>query len=177
MYMSMQSQRYKNRTEAYMQHQIGTIHPDHHPVEKAMYSILRPSEPIRNAIQGAIRSSIQSTLKDKQPVTFVALHPRTEHDMLRHPYCADLKEKNLTIIFEHLRDLPRFDSLFIAINRDLALYAPPRNYMKEKLLKFADENANVLNHSLTYGLFGNESHPGIQIFESGIKTAEKVRLS
>jgi hypothetical protein len=40
--------------------------------------------------------------------------------------------------------------------------------------EIAVENANVLNRTRFYGLFGNESHVGIPTFESGSRTAEAV---
>lgn len=100
-----------------------TIHPEHHPVEKAINTILRPSEAIRNAIQSAILSSTAAaataaTMGDsavrhdnnnnkqqhqqQQLPKFLALHPRIEHDMLTHR-CSKFMEQNLTKIFNHLK--------------------------------------------------------------------------
>jgi hypothetical protein len=103
-----------------------TVHPEHHPVEKAISTILRPSEAIRNAINSAIQSSIITTAtattregnvlqhKDinnkkeqrrrqhQQQPKFLALHPRIEHDMLQHR-CSRFMEQNLTKIFNHLK--------------------------------------------------------------------------
>jgi hypothetical protein len=63
-------------------------YPDHLPVEKAIFKILRPSLPIRRAIQtyldeaivdstASLPSSSSSTMKP----TVVALHPRIEYEM------------------------------------------------------------------------------------------------
>ncbi len=173
----MQRQRYANTTEIKIGNQSITIYPEHPPVEKAIYSILRPTEKIRNAIKGVIRLSA-GTGDEKGPVQFVALHPRIEHDMLDHK-CGTLMQQNLTKIFQHLRALSPFDLLFIAVNRESALSTEtPDQWTRKRphLVKVALENANVLNHSLAYGVFGNESHTGIPIFEAGIQAARKVRL-
>ncbi len=173
----MQKQRYANTTEIKIGNENVTIYPDHPAVEKAIYSILRPTETIRNAIKGAIQLSA-GTGDENGPVQFVALHPRIEHDMLAHR-CGTFMQKNLTKIFQHLRALSPFDLLFIAVNRESALSTetPARWTRKSQhLVKFALENANVLNHSLAYGVFGNKSHTGIPIFEAGIQTARKVRF-
>jgi hypothetical protein len=102
-----------------------TIHPEHHPVEKAINTILRPSEAIRNAIQSAVLSStaaaaatttmgdsaVRHDNNNKQQQhhhqqqrlpKFLALHPRIEHDMLTHR-CSKFMEQNLTKIFNHLK--------------------------------------------------------------------------
>jgi hypothetical protein len=61
-------------------------YPDHLPVEKAIFKILRPSLPIRRAIQiyldEAIVGSTASlpSLLTVKP-TVVALHPRVEYEM------------------------------------------------------------------------------------------------
>lgn len=156
------------------------MHPEHHPVEMAINTILRPSKAIRTAIKLSIQSStsimsrtsggtVVNTNDIKKSQKFVALHPRIERDMLHHR-CSRFMEQNLTKVFDHLRKLPRFDLLFIAVNTELVMISPEALVSED----IAVENANVLNRTRFYGLFGNESHVGIPTFESGSRTAEAV---
>mmetsp|Transcript_14022 Transcript_14022/g.19641 ORF Transcript_14022/g.19641 Transcript_14022/m.19641 type:complete len:254 (+) Transcript_14022:288-1049(+) len=167
----MQRQRGKAKVASTVDNRTVSSYPEHHPVEKAINTILRPSEAIHNAVKTAIQSSAGS-VDDGKPTKFLALHPRIEHDMLQHR-CSRFMEKNLTRIFEHLRGLPLFDLLFIAVNAELVTgersAALPLN-----VREIALENAVVLNHTRTYGLFGNDSHAGIPAFESGSRTAENI---
>ena len=151
------------------------MYPDHHPLEKAVFTILRPSKEIRDAIEEATQAATGKGEGD-EPAKFVALHPRTEHDMMRHRRCRKGMEKNLTRIFEHLRGLSRFDLLFIAINTELAMEEPPGS-MDQWLKDFYFENRVVLNRTKAFGLFGNEKIAGIPVFESGARTAAKVSMS
>lgn len=161
-----------------------TIYPEHLPVEKAINTILRPSEAIRNAIKSAIQSSsttaVSVVLNDQHqpklqaPPKFLALHPRIEHDMLQHR-CSRFMEQNLTKVFDHLRGdcSNNTDLLFLAVNIELVM-AEPSSKFRSDLRELALENAIVLNRTRTYGLFGNESSLGIPMFQSGSRTAEKV---
>ena len=61
-------------------------YPDHLPVEKAIFKILRPSLPIRRAIQAYLDEAIvgsSTSLPSSTTVkpTVVALHPRIEYEM------------------------------------------------------------------------------------------------
>ncbi len=161
-----------------------TIYPEHLPVEKAISTILRPSEAIRNAIKSAIQSSTTMTVSvvhnDQQqpklqaPPKFLALHPRIEQDMLQHR-CSRFMEQNLTKVFDHLRGdcSNNIDLLFLAVNIELVMGEPSSN-LRPDLRELALENAIVLNRTRTHGLFGNESNSGIPMFQSGSRTAEKV---
>ena len=208
-YNAMQQQRGKNEgtnqiTTIHNNRSI-TIHPEHHPVEKAINTILRPSEAIRTAINSAIQLStttattttmMGSTVHNKDqrqqhqqpsPPKFLALHPRIKHDMLQHR-CSKHMEQNLTRIFDHLRGFELVSStpttshhhsplnlLFIAVNTELVMTEPPLKYPPE-LSELAVENARVLNRTRIYGMFGSESRRGIPTFESGTQTAENVSL-
>lgn len=152
-----------------------SMYPDHHPLEKAVFTILRPSKEIRDAIKEATQAATGKGEGD-EPAKFVALHPRTEHDMLRHSRCNKRMEKNMTRIFEHLRGLSPFDLLFIAINTELAMEEPPES-LRKWLKDLYFENRVVLNRTKAFGLFGNEKIAGIPVFESGARTAEKVSIS
>lgn len=169
-----------------------TIYPEHMPVEKAINTILRPSEAIRNAIKSAIQSSTTTAVsvvhydqppppqqKQQQlraPPKFLALHPRIEHDMLRHR-CSRFMEQNLTKVFAHLRGdcSNNIDLLFLAVNIELVM-AEPSSTFSSDLRELALENAIVLNRTMTHGLFGSESNIGIPLFQSGSRTAEKVGI-
>lgn len=152
-----------------------TIYPEHMPVEKAINAILRPSEAIRDAIKSAIQSSTTQQQKQlRAPPKFLALHPRIEHDMIRHR-CSRFMEQNLTKVFEHLRGdcSNNIDLLFLAVNIELVM-AKPSSALSSELRELVLENAIVLNRTMTFGLFGNESRSGIPMFQSGSRTAEKV---
>ena len=60
-------------------------YPDHLPVEKAIFKILRPSLPIRRAIQTyldeAIVGNTASLPSSTMKPAVVALHPRIEYEM------------------------------------------------------------------------------------------------
>jgi len=166
-YNKMQRQRGKAAQTGTINNRT-TIHPEHMPVEKAINTILRPSEAIRNAIKSAIQSSTTSRPK------FLALHPRIEHDMMQHR-CSRFMEQNLTKIFDHLRGecCHNIDLLFLAVNIELVMGEPSSTF-KSDVRELALENAIVLNRTRTYGLFGSESTAGIPMFESGSRTAENI---
>jgi len=158
-----------------------TIYPEHVPVEKAINTILRPSKAIRKAIKSAIQSSTTTAVDQQQQnkqlrasPKFLALHPRIEHDMLRHR-CSRFMEQNLTKVFDHLRGdcSHNVDLLFLAVNIELVI-AEPRSTLSSDLRELALENVIVLNRTRAYGLFGSESSVGIPMFESGSRTAENV---
>jgi|SaaInl74LU_5_DNA_1037368.scaffolds.fasta_scaffold15364_2 hypothetical protein len=177
-YNYMQRRRGKAKQKTTIDNRTITIHPEHLPVERAINTILRPSEAIRNAIQSAIVSSTTAQ-KDQQqqlrsPSKVLALHPRIEHDMLHHR-CARFMEQNLTKIFDHLRGecSHNVDLMFLAVNIELVM-AEPGSSLGSDMRELALENAIVLNRTRTYGMFGNESSVGIPMFESGWRTAENV---
>mmetsp|Transcript_25298 Transcript_25298/g.39712 ORF Transcript_25298/g.39712 Transcript_25298/m.39712 type:complete len:504 (-) Transcript_25298:343-1854(-) len=154
-----------------------TIYPEHVPVEKAINTILRPSKAIRKAIKSAIQSSTTTAVDQQQlraSPKFLALHPRIEHDMLRHR-CSRFMEQNLTKVFDHLRGdcSHNVDLLFLAVNIELVI-AEPRSTLSSDLRELALENVIVLNRTRAYGLFGSESSVGIPMFESGSRTAENI---
>lgn len=165
----MQRQRGKANTTITNQ----TLHPEHHPVERSINKILRPSEAIRNAIQSSMSSHADVHNEESSP-KILALHPRIEHDMLQHR-CSKYMEQNLTKIFGHLRgDISRdVDLFFLAVNVEL-IFAEPQMNLQAGLRELAVENAMVLNHTRAFGLFGNEDIAGIPMFESGVHTAETV---
>ncbi len=167
----MQRQRGKANTTSNNQ----TLHPEHHPVERSINKILRPSEAIRNAIQSSMNShaDVHNGIGEASP-KILALHPRIEHDMLQHR-CSKYMEQNLTKIFGHLRgDISRdVDLFFLAVNVEL-IFAEPQMNLQSGLRELAVENAMVLNRTRAFGLFGNEDSAGIPMFESGVHTAETV---
>ena len=167
----MQRQRGKANTTSNNQ----TLHPEHHPVERSINKILRPSEAIRNAIQSSMNShaDVHNGIGEASP-KILALHPRIEHDMLQHR-CSKYMEQNLTKIFGHLRgDISRdVDLFFLAVNVEL-IFADPQMNLQSGLRELAVENAMVLNRTRAFGLFGNEDSAGIPMFESGVHTAETV---
>eukprot|EP00984_Skeletonema_dohrnii_P023490 scaffold12580_cov89-Skeletonema_dohrnii-CCMP3373.AAC.1 len=181
-YNYMQRRRGKAKEKTTIDNRTITIHPEHLPVERAINTILRPSEAIRNAIQSAIQSSTTAlgvAHKDQQqqlrsPSKVLALHPRIEHDMLHHR-CGRFMEQNLTKIFDHLRGecSHNVDLMFLAVNIELVM-AEPGSSLGSDLRELALENAIVLNRTRTYGMFGNESSVGIPMFESGSRTAENM---
>ena len=147
------------------------VHPEHGDVEKAIYKLMRPSFTLRRAIQDTVRDAITRGTKSKnltnKPV-FLALHPRIEHDMLKHK-CSRYMDSNLTTVFERLRSVPAFDLLFIALNKDYVdVEAPERlGDLKEVFI----ENRMLLNRTRKLGLFGT-----IPMFESGVATAAKIKV-
>lgn len=165
----MQRQRGKANTTINNQ----TLHPEHHPVERSINKILRPSETIRNAIQSSMNSHADVHNGEASP-KILALHPRIEHDMLQHR-CSKYMEQNLTKIFGHLRgEISRdVDLFFLAVNVEL-IFAEPQMNLQAGLRELAVENAMVLNRTRAFGLFGNEDSAGIPMFESGVHTAETV---
>jgi len=147
---------------------------DHLPLEQAIYKILIPSWPIRDAIQKSLDEAIgTSTIKPN----VLALHPRIEHDMLTHIICSKYMQSNLTKIFESISNLPKFDLLFLAVSRALVDGEPPLRIKNEpNLLRVATENRILLNQTRSYGVWGTEQHKGIPILESGISTAAKIEF-
>lgn len=152
---------------------ISGKYPDHLPLEKAIYKLLIPSLPIRNAIQKSLDDAIgTSTIKP----TVLALHPRIEYEMMSH-MCSRFMQSNLTKIFELIGTLPRFDLLFLAVSRAQVDGEPPVEIQdNNNLLRVATENRILLNQMRTYGVWGTEEHKGIPVLESGISTAAKIEF-
>ena len=179
-YNAMQRQRGKAKQFTKIGNREISIHPEHLPVEKSINTILRPSEAIRGAIKAAIESvpSVkQQKLKHAQTIPqFLALHPRIELDMLQHR-CSRFMEQNLTKVFEYLRGevSHNIDLLFLAVNVELVM-DENLTRLQHDLRRLATDNQILINRTRTYGLFGNETSPGIPMFESGSRTAENVSL-
>jgi hypothetical protein len=73
-----------------------------------------------------------------------------------------------------LKSLPKFDLLFIALNKNNVDIEPDpkQRGFSENLKKVANENRKVLKLIRNHGLFGT-----IPVFESGVDTAAKIWFS
>eukprot|EP00571_Detonula_confervacea_P004098 CAMPEP_0172330792 /NCGR_PEP_ID=MMETSP1058-20130122/61586_1 /TAXON_ID=83371 /ORGANISM="Detonula confervacea, Strain CCMP 353" /LENGTH=470 /DNA_ID=CAMNT_0013048021 /DNA_START=1317 /DNA_END=2726 /DNA_ORIENTATION=- len=172
-YNQMQNKRAK--TSQSITSNIHIIHPEHVHVEKAIYTLMQPSKPIRLAIEDATNERITDSTTYK--TRLLALHPRIEQDMAVHR-CSKHMEANLTKIFGHLRNVPTFDILFLAVNKAKVDVAPTTNVFSNAphLRKIAIENSILLNHTRSHGLTLTDDGKGIPIFESGLHTAAKIRF-
>jgi len=100
------------------------MHPEHVPVEKAIYNLLRPSRYLEEAMETAIDEAMQKyTMAKNDHLTkysnsqqqqqqqkrprLLALHPRIEQVMLRH-HCNKHMESNFTKILEFMESYPPF---------------------------------------------------------------------
>ena len=175
-YKGMQEKRSK-ASQTTVDNRTVDIHPEHDDVEKAIYQLMRPSFTIRRAIQDAVREALAHATTENKLISnkprVMALHPRIEHEMLTHR-CARLMQNNLTKVFEHLKSLPKFDLLFIALNKNNVDIEPDpkQRGFSENLKKVANENRKVLKLIRNHGLFGT-----IPVFESGVDTAAKIWFS
>ena len=94
-----------------------------------------------------------------------------------HSLCGKYIQSNLSSVFESLKSIPKFDLLFLAINRARIDGPLPDNIENVPSFKrMANENIALLNQTRHYGLFGTEEKRGIPILESGTSTASKIQF-
>ncbi|KAL7550288.1 hypothetical protein ACHAWF_013531 [Thalassiosira exigua] len=187
-YNGLQEHRRKASEKATIDGQEVQMHPEHVPVEKAMYEVMRPSRALRRAGESALRRAMPNAtaraLGAKRPLRLLALHPRIEQEMLTHK-CAEFMESNLTKVFERMQNFAafrtagdggggyRFDVVFVAVSSVEVERAHGR---RGKLGMIMTENRNALRRAREHGLFGDGSRAGIPIFESGTESAIKVQF-
>jgi hypothetical protein len=73
--------------------------------------------------------------------------------MLKHPKCLELKERNLTRIFEYIRTFDKFqsvDNALVAINLDFMTHGSAP--VVESLEKIHSENQHIFQQTLSSGL-------------------------
>ena len=115
-----------------------------------------------------IRNMVDPLLKEK----YMTLHARVEPDMQFHPVCRDIKERNLTTIFQFLEQKwpePPISKLFMPINRMLlekGAIVDEKNASATNWI--AVENLKALNHANEHGLWNGR----VKVFEIGSKFAE-----
>eukprot|EP01082_Thalassiosira_pseudonana_P007036 g15044.t1 g15044 contig21:434327-435949(-) len=163
--------------------QTMNVYPEHGPVEKAIFQLLRPTDRIQSTLEEALRTAATTnstkSLSSTQVPRVLALHPRVEQEMLTHR-CSRFMESNLTTVFERLRTFPgfqdgeksrvyNFDLVFVAISKG-QLEKKLDNGIRPPLLDIMNGNLAALTNARRHGLFGI----GIPIFESGVETASKL---
>jgi len=204
-YSGMQNKRNQASVPTIINGEFMKIHPEHHPVERAMYELLRPSKQIRLAYETAIRTALQrnnttntmhhnhdreTTTTNNEAPRLLALHPRVEQDMLTH-WCSKFMEKNLSRVFERMESFPpffeqntngskyRMDLVFIAVSK--ALIAQKAKCGGE-LGDIMDGNRVALNNAREHGLFAginnnsSSSTTSIPMFESGTEVAKTIQF-
>ena len=157
------------------------IYPEHVPVEKAIYDLLRPSQhlqkSIANSINRAVQNHTQQKINDHQP-RLLALHPRIEQEMLGHR-CNKHMESNITKVLEHIRTFTpfhdgnssnsfRFDSVFMAVSKE---GVDKESNKGGHIGEVINHNRLALRRFRKVGLFN-----GIPLFESGTESASKIQL-
>jgi hypothetical protein len=92
-----------------------------------------------------------------------------------HSICGKYIQSNLSSVFESLKSIPKFDLLFLAVNR-ARIEGPLPDDVENvpSFKKMANDNIALLNQTRHYGLFGTEEKRGIPILESGTSTASKI---
>lgn len=155
------------------------IHPEHHPVERAVYELLRPSKHIRLAYETAIHTALQTnnnasnithhhhhdrgttTTTNNEAPRLLALHPRVEQEMLTHR-CSKFMEKNLSRVFERMETFPpffeqntngskyRMDLVFIAVSKAQIARKASRG---GELGNIMNGNRDALDNARERGLF------------------------
>ena len=178
-YMQMQSTR-NQKTEPYQSEEFG-VYPEHVPVEKAIYDLLRPSQHLQKYITDSINRAVQNHTQqnsDHQP-RLLAIHPRIEQDMLEHR-CNKHMEPNITRLLDHIQNFTpffdgnntnsyRFDSVFMAVSKE---GVEKKSNKGGHIGDIVNHNRLALRNYRKNGLFDK----GIPLFESKTESAAKIKL-
>lgn len=130
-------------------------------IETSVMNGLKPSLNILNT------KSIQPLTSSSSP--YLAVHPRVEPDMLKHPKCLEIKERNLTRIFELIRTFEKFqsvDNVLVAVNLDFMNHGSAP--VEETLKNMHHENQQIFHKALSLGLQRQEDgHNNMTLFLAG----------
>ena len=159
--------------------EFAMIYPEHVPVEKAVYDLLRPSQHLQKSITDSINRAVQNHTQqnDHQP-RLLALHPRIEQEMLGHR-CNKHMESNITRLLDHIQTFTpfhdgnnsnsyRFDSVFMAVSKE---GVEKESNKGGHIGEIINHNRLALRQFRKVGLFN-----GIPLFESGTESAAKIQL-
>ena len=115
----------------------------------------------------ALVHRLLGSLDGNGTVPYMALHARVEPDMVAQNICTELKENNLTKIFQYLEETfpdPPAPRVFLPINRQLMESHGQPNLKKPKKTNWiAVHNLEALNRAVRDGLWGGRS----KVFEFG----------
>ena len=121
-----------------------------------------------------VRKSLGS-LDGNGTIPYITLHARVEPEIMANPVCRDVKEFNLTKIFQFLEEKfpdPPAPRVFIPINRqDMERGGRPNLSKPKKTNWVAVHNLEVLNRAVREGLWRGR----VQVFEFGSNSLRGTR--
>lgn len=181
---ALQHQRRHESEPAIIDGKVVGVYPEHAPVERAVFELLRPSARLRRATARALQTSTRNA---NPPPRLLALHPRVEQEMMYHR-CSSLMEPNLTKVFHLLQTFPafregnnsgayRFDLVFLVGSTQEIEKSSPRT---DRIGMIMNQNKDAFRRAREHGLFGsvrgNGSRTAIPTFQSATEIAAKIQF-